>query len=114
MRTPNWQDQTICKRDGFKIILSFKDEYQDAKTHFINECGWPDEDYKPIANYYWFCAKVTAYKGIIECGSAYLGGNAYKNLKDALGTNPEENGLGGYMPQLIDEAIEQAHINLDE
>ena len=114
MKTPNWQEQTICKRDGFKIVLSFEDEDQDPKKHFIDFCGWSEDDYKPIANYYWFCAKVTAFKGKIECSSAYLGCNAYKNLKDVLGANPEESGLSGYMPQLIDEAIEQAHINLDE
>ena len=114
MKTPNWQEQTICKRDGFTIKLSFEEEHEDAREHFIGFCGWSEEEYKPITSYYWFCAKVTAYKGTIECGSAYLGGNAYKSLRDALGTNPEENGLGGYMPQLIDEAIEEAHINLDE
>lgn len=114
MKNPDWQEQTICKRGGFTIKLSFEEEHQDAKTHFISECGGSEAEYKSISSYYWFCAKVTAYKGVIECGSAYMGGNAYKSLRDALGTNPEENGLGGYMPQLIDEAIEQAHINLDE
>jgi len=114
MKTPDWKEQTICKRDGFTIKLSFEEEHQDAKTHFISECGWSEAEYKPIAPYYWFCAKVTAYKGVIECGSAYMGGNAYKNLKQVLGYNPELNGLSGYMPQLIDDAIEEAHKNLDE
>jgi hypothetical protein len=59
-------------------------------------------------------AKVTAYKGVIECGSAYLGGNAHKTLREVLGSNTEEDGLGGYMPQLIEEAIEEAHTNLDD
>jgi hypothetical protein len=113
MNTPNWQEQTICKRDGFTIKLSFEEEHEDAKSHFIDFCEWAEEDYKPISKYYWFIAKVTAYKGVIECGSAYLGGNAYKNLKQVLGNNPEEDGLGGYMPQLIEEAIERAHSNLD-
>lgn len=115
MKTPNWKEQTICKRDGFTIKLSFEEEeHEDAKSHFLGFCGWSEEDYKPIANYYWFTAKITAYKGAIECGSAYIGGNAYKNLKQVLGDNLELNGLSGYMPQLIDEAIEDAHRNLDE
>lgn len=114
MKIPDWQERTICKRDWFKIVLSFEAEDEDPKTHFIASCGWSEDEYKPIANYYWFCAKITAYKGVIECGSAYLGGNAYKTLGEVLGTNPEETGLSGYMPQLIDEAIEAAHINLDE
>ena len=114
MKPPDWQQQTICRRDGFKIVLSFEYEDEDSKKHFIDFCGLSEEEYKPIANYYWFCAKVTAFKGKIECASVYLGGNAYKTLMDALGTNPEETGLSGYMPQLIDELIEEAHTNLDD
>lgn len=114
MKIPNWQEQTICKREGFTLKLSFLEEDMNSHYYFITECGWSKEDYKTIAAYYWFTAKVTAYKGVIECGSAYIGGNAYKNLKEVLSDNPEENGLCGYIPQLIDEAIEDAHTNLDE
>jgi hypothetical protein len=115
MKTPDWQEQTICKRDGFNIKLSFLAEDVSPRYHYTVECGWSEDDFEDLdTNFYWFTAKVTAYKGSIECGSTCLGGNAYKNLKEALGTNPEENGLGGYMPQLIAEAIENALTNLNE
>ncbi len=86
----------------------------DPEEHFLNVCGWSKDQYYEIRNLFWFTAKVTAYMGKIECGSAYLGGNAYKTLKEVLGDNPQETGLSGYMSQLIEEAIDDAKANLDD
>ena len=110
MKTPNWKPQTICTQDGYTIVLSFEAEDTDARTHFTGEypnCGWTEEQYEPIKNFYWFVAKVTAFKGSIEAGSAYLGGNAYSCLKEVL--KGEGGLLGGYFPQLMKEAIEEAN-----
>lgn len=114
MKTPYWLVQTICTQEGFTLKLSFEKEDMDPRDHFLNVCGWSKEQYSEVKNLYWFTAKVTAYKGKIECGSAYLGGNAYKTLKEVLGDNPQETGLSGYMPQLIEEAIDDAKENLDD
>lgn len=114
MKTPNWQPVQIAKIDGFRIVLSFQKELINPKTYFINECGWSQDELKSIKDCYWFCAKVTAFKGKIECGSSYLGANTYNTLKDVLGDCPEKDALSGYIEQMIDECIEDAHRNLDE
>jgi len=108
-----WQDQTICNKDGFKIVLSFEDEIQTMRDHFINDCGWSVEQVKELKGYKFFTAKVTAYKGKIECGIAYLGACCHKDLKDVMQGGNIENMLGGYMPQMIDEAIQDARQNLE-
>ena len=108
MKTPDWQPVQLPEKDGFKLVLSFEEEDLPAYYHFVGECGWSDEDYQSIKNYYWFCAKVTAFKGKIECGASYLGTCCYKSKKDIIGTN-----LGGYLPQMINDAIEEAKENLE-
>lgn len=105
MKTPDWKDETITTSNGFLITLRFEDEHMNAKDHFCNECGWEIDEYKKIADYYWFSVNVIATKDGYTVGSAYLGGNCYKNKKEVLGTSIETC-LAGYMPQLIDEAIE--------
>ena len=108
MKTPTWKDQPITTIDGFKLILSFEpDNDIDPRHHFTTECGWTTAEYNTIKDYYFFTAKVTAYKGSIECGSAYLGACCYKNLKDVMHTNIE-NVLGGYAPQMCEEAVTEA------
>ena len=114
MKTPYWIDQTICTQEGFIIKLLFEKEDIDPKEHFLNVCGWSKEQYLGVKNLYWFTAKVTAYIGRLECGVAYLGGNAYETLEEVLGDNPQETGLSGYMPQLIEEAIDDAKANLED
>lgn len=112
MKTPDWKPQNIGIIDGFKIVLDFEKEHMCPKSHFVNECGWSDDEYNEIKNYYWFSAKVITYKGVIECGSAYLGGCCHKNLKCVMGDKKLENILGGYLPQLIEEAIDEAKASL--
>lgn len=118
MKTPVWQDQILATVDGFKMVLSFESEdHIDPRNHFINECEWTPEQYLEVKNFYWFTAKITAFKGSIACGSAYLGANCYKNLKGVMshGGNGEISCvLGGYAPQMIDEALEDAKRNLNK
>ena len=114
MKTPSWKNQNLGTDRGFKIELRFHEEDRSMKDHFINECGWSQDQYNDIKNYYWFVAEVVAYKGSIECGSSYLGGNCYKNLKDVMQDKKPENVLGGYLPQMIEEAIEEAIENLKD
>lgn len=111
MKIPQFKPQNLGTFEGFKIILSFEDEHLNAKDHFINECGWTDEEYNSIKNCYWFCAKISAFKGSIECGSAYLGCCCYKTLKEILsfdGNTDIDHVLSGYAPQMIEEAIKEA------
>lgn len=117
MKTPTFQDQNLGTFEGFKVVLSFEEEHLNAKDHFMGECGWSKEEYSSIKNYYWFTAKVTAYKGSIECGSAYLGACCHENLKsimNPLGCKSLGHVLGGYAPQMIEEAIEEAKAALQD
>ena len=107
-RTPSWAVCKVTDQGGFTITLDFVEEHQNMKDHFINDCEWTIEQYNEIKNYFWFTAKVSAYKGSIEAGVAYLGGCCHKSLKDVLGSDINSM-LGGYMPQLIEEAIENAN-----
>lgn len=108
MKTPNWQPVQLTQKDGFKLVLSFEEEYSCGYDHFVNECDWSKEDYESIKNFYWFCAKVTAFKGKIECGTKYLGACCHKSKKDVIETD-----LGGYLPQMIEQAIDEAKQNLE-
>lgn len=123
MKTPDWLPVDLGSVDGFKFVLSFEPEDMSMKDHFINQCGWSLDDYKSIENNYWFCAKVTAYKGKIACGDAYLGGNCYKNKKEVLSdfklTNDSpiwdnvQTLLSGYGAQMIQDAMLEAKQNLE-
>lgn len=106
MRTPDWTPITLPSNDGFDITLSFEPEdHVGSRRHFIEECGWTAEEYKSIANYYWFCAKVTASRGGVKLGSAYLGGCCHSSKEDA-------KDLGGCLPHMIEEAVFEAKESL--
>lgn len=107
-KVPVMAERKVAEQDGFTITLSFEDEDMNMRDHFVNQCEWTEEQYNEIKKYYWFVAKVTAYKGTIKCGCAFLGGCCYKTLKDVLGSDINTM-LGGYMPQLIEEAVEDAN-----
>ena len=113
MKTPTWKNQKLGTVDGFKIELSFEEEYDlEPRHHFINECGWSAEEYNAIKNFYWFTAKITVYLGSIECGSAYLCECCYKSLKEIMNNKQHKNILSGYAPQMINEAIDEAKARL--
>lgn len=107
-----WKPKVIGEFSGFTIVLSFEPEHMNMRNHFINECEWSEEQFNEIKNFKWFIAKVTAYKGSIECGSTYLGGNCDKSLKDVMGDGKVENILSGYMPQMIEDVVQEAEAAL--
>lgn len=110
MRTPNWTDKKILTTDnGIDVFIEFEEEGTNAKHHFISECGWSESDYAEIKDFYWFSAKIYATKAGIEIGNSYLGGNCYRNLKDVLGNGTVADLLGGYGPQMVEEALEEAN-----
>ncbi len=123
MKTPEWQPVDLGSVEGFRFVLSFEPEDISMEDHFINQCGWSVNDYKTIKNYYWFCAKVIAYKGKVACGDSYLGGNCYKNKKDVFGDFKLTSAapfwdnvstlLSGYGVQMIQDAIIEANENLE-
>ena len=51
----------------------------------------------------WFVARVQYLYDGIEMGSAYLGGNLYEDAEKAI-----EEGLSGYLEDMIDEARDEA------
>jgi hypothetical protein len=106
MGTPNWKEVKLESIDGFDITLSFEKECIVARSYFVNDCAWTSEEYDDIKGRYWFCAKVAASVGGVEFGSRYVGHNVYRSLKDVIDTE-----LGGYLPQLIAEAVEEAKSN---
>lgn len=112
MKSPTWKTQTIASDNQFSYVLSFEEEDSSAKDHFINFCGWSNEEYSEIKDFYWFTAKITAFKGDEPLADTYLGGNCYKSLKDVLGDGEQESILGGYAPQMIEEVKEEAEIML--
>jgi hypothetical protein len=76
--------------------------------HFISECGWSQDQYAGIKNYYWFSAKIEArLPNGLEIGNAYLGACCYKNLKDIMQDSLSDV-LSGYGPQLVEEAKDEA------
>jgi hypothetical protein len=112
MKRPTWRTKYIGERDGFFIELSFEEETMCPVHHFQKECGWTADFYEKIKNYYWFSVKVTAYRGTVECGHAYMGANCYETLGDVMGSGGDAGVLSGYLPQLIEEAVDDANANL--
>ena len=110
MLAPDWQEQVLLTtKDGIKMILSFEEEYYlNPETHFKRECGFSDAQYEEIEDFYWFCAKITAYRAGLELGNAYLGACCYKDLQEVLGNGGIGSVLSGYGPQMVEEALEEA------
>jgi len=108
MKTPEWQSVKLDKSKGFNILLTFEPDPIDPEDHFRNDCGWTDEEYEEIQNFYFFTAKVEAYKGQVLAGESYLRACCYKDKEGAL-----KGKLSGYLPQIIDEAVQDAFDNLE-
>ena len=103
MRTPTWKPLKLNSVGPFELEVEFLPEDTDPKSDFIGNCGWTEEEYKRIRNFYWFCAKVTASLDGRELGSSYLGLCCHPNKQSVL-----KSYLGGYLPQMIREATEEA------
>jgi hypothetical protein len=109
MRKPTWKPIVILKDTQFTYLLSFIEDDQDPKHHFINECEWSQQDYDEIKNFYWFTAQLTAFKGKVEVCSTYMGGNCYNTKSDVLGDKTLAQLLGGYGPQMVETVKAEAN-----
>ena len=103
MKTPDWTPVKLPDSGPFQIELSFEPDDMDPESHFIGQCGWSDEEYDTIKNYNWFSAKVAASFDGKEMGAAWMGGCCHPGKRHVLGSE-----LGGYLPQMVEEAVEGA------
>lgn len=92
---------------GFEIRYALHPEEDfSMERHFMDECGYTQKQFDKIRNYEWFRIELKAsILGDSEVlGQAHLGlccakdGHAYVTKQDA----------GGYLPQMLDEAVEEA------
>ena len=91
-------------QDGYEITIEFlPGEDVDMKHHFMNECGMSRHHFNKIRDFVWFTTKVTAWKDGIALGDNYLGCCCHESYEEAVQTE-----IGGYLPQMIDEAIQEA------
>lgn len=96
--------------DNLNLIICFEAQPEDISMHhhFIKECGWTEDQYAEIEDFAWFSAKISAWQNGKELGSAYLGACCYKTEEEFI----EIDG-SGYMPQMIEEAVEEAKAHPD-
>lgn len=81
--------------DGFEIFTSVREEDFDPKDH-------DPETVQAIydGEFEWFMVRVEARRAGVVLGTAYLGGNCYKEHKDFLGDE--------YHADMVKEAIDDA------
>lgn len=97
------QTLPLFETEGFIICFEELEEDRLARHHFIKECGWSDLDYRKIARFDWFTAKVTAWKSGKELGTEYLGCCSYKKTKDFYTTYAND-----YFADMVRAVIAQA------
>lgn len=93
----------LFEQDGFILCFEAEEEDISMRHHFIKECGWSEKEYRKIRGFSWFCAKVSAWKGGIEMGTAYLGCCCYKTAEEFYTTYKDD-----YFKDLVAEAIAEA------
>lgn len=62
----------------YVVCFEAEQEEMGMRHHFIDECGWTQEQYREIRGYAWFSAKVTLWKAGIELAAEYLGCCCYE------------------------------------
>lgn len=66
----------------YVICFEAHEEWEDKRQHFVNECGWTEEQYQEIYDCPWFTAEVSIWKdGQVE-SSEYLGCCCYDKVSD--------------------------------
>ena len=93
-------------KDGnFDVKVGYFPEDCHPSDSFDDTCYDTDEMARKIDMGYldWFVARVQYLYDGIEMGSAYLGGNLYDDAEKAI-----EEGLSGYLDDMIDEARDEA------
>jgi hypothetical protein len=93
----------VVEKDGYIICFSASDEDLDMEHHFVNDCGWSKREFRSIEAYCWFVARVSAWKGGVELGTAFMGCCCHEFLADFYG---KEN-MDQFM-ELANEAVEDA------
>lgn len=92
---------------GFEIRYAIHpEEHISMEKHFIEECGFSKKEFDRFKNHEWFRIELIAsIPGDAEVlGQAHLGACCAKNAHRYV--TKEE--AGGYLPQLLDEAVEEA------
>jgi len=93
-------------KDGnFDVKVGYFPEDCHPRDCFDDTCYDTDEMARKIDTGYldWFVARVQYLYDGIEMGSAYLGGNLYDDAEKAI-----EEGLSGYLEDMLDEARDEA------
>ena len=93
----------LFEKEGLLICFEALPEDISAKDHFMKECGWTYAQFKPIAEFDWFCAKVSAWKDGEEVGTSYLGCCSYKYASDFYTKHKDE-----YFADMVKDAIDEA------
>lgn len=62
----------------FVVLFDAESECESARDHFIDFCGWTEQQFSKIKDYPFFCAKVSIWKDGQELATDYLGSCSYK------------------------------------
>lgn len=96
----------LFERDGFIICFTAeREEDVTARQYFIQQCGWTAAQFHKIADCYWFSAKVSAWRGGVELGAAYLGCCCYETIEEFF-AKPDAEDM--YFKQMMEGAIAEA------
>lgn len=92
-------------RDGYLIEAFRYDDVTNARHHFVECCGWTEDQFSEIEDFDFYAIEIVATKldELTVVGSASLGACCSENWAEDV-----ESGLGGYLEQLIGDAIEDA------
>lgn len=94
----------LGEKMGYELVITFWHENDiGMRDHFMGEFGWTKKRFAEIVDFAWFRVEINAIKDGKELGSRHLGCCCDKRLLEFL-----LNDGNGYLPQLIDDAIEIA------
>jgi hypothetical protein len=67
---------------NYVVCFEAEPEYESMRSHFIKFCGWTASQFRPIAKFAWFCARVSIWKDGKELAHDYLGACCYKKSEE--------------------------------
>ncbi len=91
----------IQNKNGIVIEAIRHEEDLDMRNHFIGDCGWLEPQFEEIEHFDFYCVEIKATNEKLESSSAYLGACCNISFEEDVKSN-----IGGYLPQMIAEAIE--------
>jgi hypothetical protein len=68
----------------YVVMFNALPEEQDARNHFIEECGWSEERFDEIQLYDWFMAEVSIWLDAERVAVDYLGACCYEQSSDFI------------------------------